>query len=115
MVSQPDRSVFNGPAFTRVIVGVLDALAAKSPVPAVVRALLSAAKDAINASGISDDAPRIIYVCLGLSRECRERSPQRQSGDERLPHVRLLCFGAAPEGLRTWKSFGGRGLHGVHP
>jgi hypothetical protein len=50
---------------------VLYALAAKSSVPSVLSTLLTARKDAIKASIVSYNAPRIVYVCLGLCREQR--------------------------------------------
>jgi hypothetical protein len=62
-MAPPDA--FNDPASSRVIAGVSDALAAKSPVPAVRGALLSVGKDAIDASGVSDDAPRINFYMPG--------------------------------------------------
>jgi hypothetical protein len=67
-------------------------LAAKTPVPPILSTLLAAREDTINGSGVSYDAPRIVYVCLGLSRECREHRPECQSSNYRPSHVRLLLL-----------------------
>jgi hypothetical protein len=95
-VARLGRRSFNDLTFCRVVIGVLDALAAKSSVPPIHGALLSARKHAIDASSFPNDTPRIVYISLGLSRECRQRRTQCQSGNYRLPHVRLLVFGATP-------------------
>jgi hypothetical protein len=78
--------------FSRIVGGISDALAAEPAVPAIKYALLASRKDAIDASGIADDAPRIVRIRVGLSHEGRQRHPQRQSGNYRLPHVRLLLL-----------------------
>ena len=52
--------------FLAALAGVLDALAAKPPVPAAHGALLSARKDAINGSGVSGDARPIVYIRVDL-------------------------------------------------
>jgi hypothetical protein len=56
----------NDRTFFRVVIGILDALAAKPPIPSVLSTLLTARKDAINASIVSYNTPRIVYVCLDL-------------------------------------------------
>jgi hypothetical protein len=86
---RPGRASLNDLTSCRVVEGVLHALAAKTPVPPILSTLLTARKDAINGSGVSDDAPRIVYVSLGIS---RERRPQCQSGNYRLPHAALVVF-----------------------
>jgi hypothetical protein len=89
-VPRPGRGSRDDLTSCRVIEGVFHALAAKPPIPAILSTLFTARKDAINRSGVPNDAPRIVYVCLGFPCECRERRPQCQSDNYRLPHVRLL-------------------------
>jgi hypothetical protein len=92
-VPGPGRGSLNDPTHCRVVEGVLHALTAKSAIPPILSTLLPAREDAINGSGVAYDAPRIVYVCLGLSSsKCRQRRAQRQSGNQRLPHVRLHLF-----------------------
>jgi hypothetical protein len=62
---QHDSGV-NDRTFVRVVVGIFDALAAESPVPAVNYALLSGRKNAIDSSGVPNDAPWIVYICVDL-------------------------------------------------
>jgi hypothetical protein len=57
-------------------------LTAKSPIPSVDSALFSAHKDAVNGSGIANDAPWIIYIRVGFPR-CGNDRTQDQSGSHR--------------------------------
>jgi hypothetical protein len=98
-VPRPRRGTLSGLTSWRLVEGVLDALAAKSAIPPILSTLFTARKNAINGSGISYDAPWIVYICLGLSSsECRQRRAQCQSGNYRIPHVRLLLFGGTTQG-----------------
>jgi hypothetical protein len=63
----------NDRTFIRVVIGIFDALAAKPPIPPVLNTLLTARKDAINASGVSYDAPWIVYICLHFSQPGEHR------------------------------------------
>jgi hypothetical protein len=63
----------------RIVKRILHALAAKTPIPAILSTLLTARKDAINASGVSYDAPRIAYICVDVSRRGEHRR-QGESG-----------------------------------
>jgi hypothetical protein len=66
--------------------------AAKPPISSVLSTLLTARKDALIAAGVSHEAPRIVYISVRLSCECREGRPQCQSGNYRHPHVHLLLL-----------------------
>jgi hypothetical protein len=62
---------FNNWTFSRVVTGILDALA-ETPVPAAKFALLLGRKSALGRDpSVRSDAPRIVYARLGLSSECR--------------------------------------------
>ena len=68
----PDRGSLNDLTSCRVVEGVLHALAAESAIPPILSTLLPAREDAINGSGVSYDAPRIVYVGVDLPR-CSEQ------------------------------------------
>jgi hypothetical protein len=57
----------------RMVKRILYALAAKSPVPSILSALLTAREVAINGSGVSYDAPRIAHIRVELSRPGEHR------------------------------------------
>jgi hypothetical protein len=63
----------NDRTLLRIVTGIFGALAAKPPIPSVHNTLLTARKDAINASGITSDAPWIVYVCLHFSQPHEHR------------------------------------------
>ena len=63
----------NDRTFSRVVVGISDTLAAKPTIPSVLNTLLTARKDAINASIVSYNTPRIVYVCLHFSQPGEHR------------------------------------------
>jgi hypothetical protein len=63
----------NDRTFSRVVIGIFDALAAKSATPPILSTLLTAGKDAFNASAFSVDAPWIVYICLHFSRRSEHR------------------------------------------
>jgi hypothetical protein len=92
-VRRPDRGTVNDLTSCNVVEGVSHARAAKSAIPPILSTLLPAREDAINGSGVAYDAPRVVYVCLGLSSsKCCQRRAQGQSGNQRLPHARLHLF-----------------------
>ena len=73
----------------RIIGRISDALTAESPIPSVLGALRLGREHAINASGISDDAPWIIYIRVGFRRRGDDRG-QCQSGSYQFFHVGTL-------------------------
>jgi hypothetical protein len=64
----------NNRTLLRVVIRIFDALAAKPSIPSVRCALLQSRKDAINASGVSYDAPWIVYICLRFSQRGEHRT-----------------------------------------
>jgi hypothetical protein len=64
-------------------------LTTKTPIPSIHSTLLSARKDAVNGSGVANDAPWIIDIRVGFPR-CGNDRKQCRSGDHRFFHVVIL-------------------------
>jgi hypothetical protein len=103
-IPRPGRGSLNDLTSCKVVERVSHALAAKSAIAPIPSTLFPARKHAINGPGVSYDAPRIVYVCVGLSSgEC---SAQCQSGNYRIPPVRASCLEATPLGRRRHRPNG---------
>jgi hypothetical protein len=84
---RPGRGSRNDLTPCKVVERVLHALAAKSAIAPILSTLLPARKHAINGSGVSYDAPRIVYVCVGpFLRRLQRTMPIRQ-----LPNSSCSC------------------------